>query len=71
MERNAEQKKPDLKTPESGLPFFLVLPLAQPPWGWKEASNEDGWGFGASRPGFSRFRRSGGVGVKDACELAR
>ena len=50
---------------------------APTPWGWKGSSIGDGWGvraalasIGVSRPGFSQYRRSGGVGGKDACELA-
>ena len=39
MERNADAEKAG---PENA--------LAQPPWGWKEASNEDGRGLGVAAP---------------------
>ena len=73
--RNAEQKKPDLKS-QARLPL-----LAQTPWGWKGSSIGDGRGtlglqtrpniISAKRPPALVSARQGGVGVKDACELAR
>ena len=45
MERNAGAEKDG---PEDA--------LAQPPWGWKEASNEDGWGLGVADPAKLQFK---------------
>jgi hypothetical protein len=45
MERNAEAEK-------AGPENFL----AQPPWGWKEASNEDGRGIGGKQTRLFAFQ---------------
>ena len=63
MERNVEQKKPDLKT------WQRHLSLAPPP-GDGGGKGATGWAGDLGKQTRLSFR-FGAVGVKDACELSR